>query len=461
MLDLQGVLIDYSIFLKYRVEITLSPQVEKTVKWVLQAIEQGRLVGGERLVEARLAELNDTGIGPVREALQYLYGAGIVSIVPYKGARVVRLSQGEVAGYIALGVALLEPQLRDIEGDARKSVSDALTRFRQLAVDEHYLQAGSSLLKAIFAVLSDSQNSYMPTVVTRLLQPLIISWMRSSHLQITRANDSLRLSAKIAKSLLSSRQQPFALIQELEDFLEALWVESDFREEPFLEAEQRAAPADSATQLVISYIEEDIRKGLISPGQRLVEADLIAATSVGRTPVRQALRVLVGDNVLELLPNVGVRLKQLSRTDLADILVILDASSKLGIRQAIARAVKNPKDAVDFDSRVLVAQAKTLDVSQNRNAHEFMRTIIDYHRVVNEFSDNAAIQDIYDVLHMEFFLRSLAGSLRISDWEKYINRYNTITSAVLDRDASRAQAELALHVRDLLEILDTEQPLIY
>jgi len=74
---------------------------------------------------------------------------------------------------------------------------------------------------------------------------------------------------------------------------------------------------------VAGQIEDLIAKGLLVPGQRLVEADLERQLQVGRMPIREALRLLAGDGLIEIIPNRGARVRSMSPRDIADMLKVL------------------------------------------------------------------------------------------------------------------------------------------
>jgi GntR family transcriptional regulator, rspAB operon transcriptional repressor len=79
-------------------EKILPAQLERRVyERLLGEIIAGALAPGEQLVEARIAEELGVSKTPVREALIRLQRDGLVEIEPYRGARVVEPSEGDVA----------------------------------------------------------------------------------------------------------------------------------------------------------------------------------------------------------------------------------------------------------------------------------------------------------------------------------------------------------------------------
>ena len=63
---------------------------------IREAILSGRFLPGQRLVADELAQEFGTSRMPIREALQRLENAGLVSITPHRGAVVSELSEQEI-----------------------------------------------------------------------------------------------------------------------------------------------------------------------------------------------------------------------------------------------------------------------------------------------------------------------------------------------------------------------------
>jgi DNA-binding GntR family transcriptional regulator len=72
------------------------PRHQPVVEALRAAILQGRLAGGERLIEERLSTELETSRGAVREALRRLEHEGLVRSIPYRGAFVLGVTDEEV-----------------------------------------------------------------------------------------------------------------------------------------------------------------------------------------------------------------------------------------------------------------------------------------------------------------------------------------------------------------------------
>ena len=105
---------------------------------IKDAILNGTLQPGDKLVETSLTESMGVSRTPLREAFRELAAEGYITVVPYKGAHVSRLSEDEVLDIYAitsvlegLAARLAAPNLR--QGRA----SEALRRFFQQLKRRH------------------------------------------------------------------------------------------------------------------------------------------------------------------------------------------------------------------------------------------------------------------------------------------------------------------------------------
>ena len=75
----------------------------------------------------------------------------------------------------------------------------------------------------------------------------------------------------------------------------------------------------SAVERAILFVKEAIRRGHLVPGQRLTEPDLTQRLNVSRSSLREALRRLEAEGIVELQQFRGARVRQMSRADVLEL----------------------------------------------------------------------------------------------------------------------------------------------
>lgn len=93
----------------------------------------------------------------------------------------------------------------------------------------------------------------------------------------------------------------------------------------------------SLTSLIFDKIREDILNDKYRAGDKIVEAKLAEELGVSRTPVREALKQLELDGLVDNIPNRGVVVKGISNQDIHDIYTIRVAIEGLAAKWAVER----------------------------------------------------------------------------------------------------------------------------
>jgi DNA-binding GntR family transcriptional regulator len=84
----------------------------------------------------------------------------------------------------------------------------------------------------------------------------------------------------------------------------------------------------------LSALRDLIVHNELPPGTRLTEAMLSERFSVSRTPLREALKVLSSEGLVEILPNRGARVVTLTLTDIKHLFEVIGALESLAGRLA-------------------------------------------------------------------------------------------------------------------------------
>jgi len=125
-------------------------------------------------------------------------------------------------------------------------------------------------------------------------------------------------------------------------------------------------------QTIVQSLLSDVFQGKLRPGQRLITQDLAERFGVSHTPIREALICLAGIGILDLVPNRGAIVRQVTTRDVHEVCQVRRVLECEATRRACGRihlaqlhaladgikrlmAVPAP-DAADF-----ILQARTLD----------------------------------------------------------------------------------------------------
>jgi DNA-binding GntR family transcriptional regulator len=86
---------------------------------------------------------------------------------------------------------------------------------------------------------------------------------------------------------------------------------------------------------IVAVLREKILDGSFKPGQKLVEKELSDVLGVSRTPLREAIRMLEVEGIVESIPNKGSRVAQMTITDIINIYELRIHLESLAVKKAV------------------------------------------------------------------------------------------------------------------------------
>ena len=98
----------------------------------------------------------------------------------------------------------------------------------------------------------------------------------------------------------------------------------------------------SKADRVHAQLKEEIELGELAPGEPLSELSLVARTGASRTPVREALRRLAAEGLVDLAPRLGARVSRVSAQSVRDLFEYRQLLEPVAIRQATEAAAADP-----------------------------------------------------------------------------------------------------------------------
>src|SRR5919107_1859126 len=107
-------------------------------------------------------------------------------------------------------------------------------------------------------------------------------------------------------------------------------------------AAEAAEPDVSKADLVHRRLKEEIELGELAPGAPLSELSLVERTGASRTPVREALRRLAAEGLVDLTPRLGARVSRVSLQSVRDLFEFRQLLEPAAIRQATEAAASDP-----------------------------------------------------------------------------------------------------------------------
>jgi DNA-binding GntR family transcriptional regulator len=178
-------------------------------------------------------------------------------------------------------------------------------------------------------------------------------------------------------------------------------------------------------EIVYESLRKTIISGVIPVGERIVEKEYATRLNISRTPVREALRMLEMEELIETIPRVGVIVKRISPEDVIEIYKIRQQLEILATTAAMENITKEEINEIK----------ELLDLTEQKNNEGDVEEVI---RLFGEFN-----KKIYKASGM----KRLASM--ISRLNEYLQRFRNISIS----ENERREKALREH-REILKLIE-------
>lgn len=191
---------------------------------------------------------------------------------------------------------------------------------------------------------------------------------------------------------------------------------------------------------LLGKIQKDILTGRLAPGQKLTEQDLCREYSVSRTPVREALKQLEADGLVENILNRGAFVIGMSARDYSDLFELRKIGEVQAVRWAIERISEEEMDTLEETFEFM--EFYTL-----RNDIDKMLTInTGFHQVIYEASHNRMLQKQL-TSYQNFLKYKGSGEVYDDDYlTTVLEEHRAIFKAFTDKDAEAGALAMDIHI---------------
>lgn len=211
----------------------------------------------------------------------------------------------------------------------------------------------------------------------------------------------------------------------------------------------------SLREQALDVLRNAVTSGEIAPGTHLVETELSAALSISRGTLREALRQLEQEGLVEPSERGRLRVRTLNAAEIEDMFQVRSALEGLAVA-TLCRS-KNRKAVV----RQLQAALDALAAATG-SINDMVEIDLDFHRTMCTLTGNASLVRSWE---------GLAGSIRMSIMfagadraltNMSVPRHQTLVDAVAAGDPDRARVAVEEHMHgaamNLVTQIDSAEP---
>ena len=199
----------------------------------------------------------------------------------------------------------------------------------------------------------------------------------------------------------------------------------------------------SLVELAVSRLREDILSGAMVPGERLVEEQLTRRFQISRAPLREALRLLGEQGLVEHLPRRGARVTTYTDRDFDELFAVRDALERFAA-SLVARRPREELALLSLTSALdeLDAAARTDNRLAASSAHR------SFHLAAVALADSRQLLLTYEPVIVKLQLYMAANLRREADTTspaEGVRRHRRLFDALVSGDVARIDHELERH----------------
>ncbi|TDR53390.1 GntR family transcriptional regulator [Halomonas ventosae] len=197
---------------------------------------------------------------------------------------------------------------------------------------------------------------------------------------------------------------------------------------------------------VADRVRELIEQGDLAPGERISEKHLCERFGVSRTPLREALKVLASEGLVELLPNRGARVVRLT------LKMVKDTYDLMGALEGLSGELACQNISDEGIRAIRTLHDEMLRHYRERNLPDYFRVNQRIHESILAASANEVLQETYSNLSQR--VKRVRYSKKMTDdfWGNAVQDHEHMILALEARDGRRLGQILRDHLCNKLEV---------
>ncbi len=199
----------------------------------------------------------------------------------------------------------------------------------------------------------------------------------------------------------------------------------------------------SLVDMACEEVKRLIANGSLAAGERVLEAPLSQQLGISRPPLREALRIMAAQHILELTPRRGYRVAGLTSEDADEIYSLRTVLERFALDLLFERIQEVDFDVLRATMDAMWAAARVEDergvISANRDFHVAFVDLADHRRLSQSYATLMEQMVLYMTRNISYEART-NGDLR-----EGCRRHEHLLEALQSRDRERIEEAVRVH----------------
>lgn len=199
---------------------------------------------------------------------------------------------------------------------------------------------------------------------------------------------------------------------------------------------------------ILVQLRDMIVEGELAQGTRINETHLGELLGVSRTPLREAIKYLASEGLVELVPSRGAVVKTFGYDEVLEMMTVLRSLEELGARLACEKASDADIAAVREMHNEMVACYERGDRLKYYKLNQAI------HTAIAEMSANRTLADMQSQLQMRLKRIRFLGHEQPAHWQQAVHEHEDMMTALEARDGNGLAEALGRHLQHAWDRVD-------
>ena len=191
---------------------------------------------------------------------------------------------------------------------------------------------------------------------------------------------------------------------------------------------------------VLNQIRDMIIEGTLMPGTRINEGQVGALLGVSRTPLREAIKTLASEGLVEIVTAKGAVVRRFSEADIREILEVLKVLEQGAAHLACVRA---PEAEI---KKIVAMHKRMLALYKSKDRLAYFKLNQSIHSAIVQASRNATLAQQHETLQARIKRIRFIGNQTPERWAAAVGEHEEMIEALVKRDGEKLAEILGRHL---------------
>ncbi len=192
--------------------------------------------------------------------------------------------------------------------------------------------------------------------------------------------------------------------------------------------------------VVFQNLRQAILKGELEPGERLMEIHLAKRLGVSRTPIREAIRKLELEGLVDMVPRRGAVVASITRKDMRDVLEVRRTLEMLAVEVACERISQGELEKLKAAGREFERSGGSGDIIR------LVQADMAFHEIIYAATGNLRLVNILGNLREQMYRYRMEYLKDTSSYGQLNREHERIYQGIRDKDKETACQAIREHI---------------